>query len=208
MNLFEINDVEYKIDQQKILKKQNFAVKKIEHLLILGPSGSGKTTLLNLLSGLLKPSSGEIIFSNKKYSTLSEEQIDKLRLENFGFIFQKPYLIKHLNIEQNISLFPKQSSKSDNLNLLNILGLSDKAKQKAYGLSVGEAQRVAIARGLANNPKIIFADEPTSALDDENTENVLKLLFSYCKKNDSTIIVSSHDKRIKSFFSRKIEIKL
>ena len=200
MNLFEINDVEYKIDQQKILKKQNFAVKKFEHLLILGPSGSGKTTLLNLLSGLLKPSSGEIIFSNKKYSTLSEEQIDKLRLENFGFIFQKPYLIKHLNIEQNISLFPKQISKSNTLNLLNILGLSDKAKQKAYGLSVGE--------GLANNPKIIFADEPTSALDDENTEKVLELLFSYCKKNDSTIIVSSHDKRIKSFFSRKIEIKL
>ena len=208
MNLFDINDVEYRIGQQKILKKLRFSIKKNENLLILGPSGSGKTTLLNLLSGLLKPSSGEIIFSDMKYSTLSEEQIDNLRLENFGFIFQKPYLIKHLNVEQNISLFPKKISKSNTLNLLNILGMSDKAKHKTYALSVGEAQRVAIIRGLANNPKIIFADEPTSALDDENTEKVLNLLFSYCKKNNSTLVVSSHDQRIKSFFSRKIEIKL
>ncbi len=207
MNMFDINEVEYKIGTQKILKKQSFSVKRNEHLLLLGPSGSGKTTLLNLLSGLLKPTSGEIYFSNMKYSSLSEEEIDDLRLENFGFIFQKPYLIKHLSVEKNINLFPKKISTSFVFNLLNDLGLNEKLKQKAYGLSVGEAQRVAIARGLANNPKIIFADEPTSALDDKNTENVLKLLFSFSKKNNSTIIVSSHDQRIKSFFTKKIDIK-
>ena len=208
MNLFDVNNIEFRIGQQKILKNQRFSIKKNEHLLILGPSGSGKTTLLNLMSGLLTPTSGEISFFNTKYSSLSEEEIDCLRLENFGFIFQKPYLIKHLTVEQNINLFPKKILASNTLNLLKNLGLSEKRKQKAFGLSAGEAQRVAIARGLANNPKIIFADEPTSALDDKNAKNVLKLLFSFSKKNNSTIILSSHDQRIKSFFTKKIEIKL
>ena len=158
------------------------------------------------MTGLLKPSSGEIFFEDKNYSLLSDQELDNLRSENFGLIFQKLHLIKHLNIEQNISL-AKNKSHSLNINeLINDLGLFGRNKQIAKNLSVGESQRVAIARGIANNPKVIFADEPTSALDELNTKKVIELLFTQEKKTYATLIVSSHDYRIKKYFSNILEM--
>ena len=158
------------------------------------------------MSGLLRPSSGTVLFENKNYTTLSDIEIDKLRAENFGFIFQKLHLIGHLNVEQNITL-AQNNPNSQNVNkLINNLGLSGKNKQMARELSFGEAQRVAIARGVANNPKVIFADEPTSALDDTNTEKVMNLIFSQVEKTNSTLIVCTHDHRIKKLFFNVMEI--
>ena len=206
-NILQIKSLEYEVDNQKIIKGNSFNINYKEHQLILGNSGSGKTTLLNLMSGLLKPSGGEILFEGVKYSTLNENDLDSLRAENFGFIFQKLNLIDYLSVKQNIALV------NDNLNSFNIdkiiseLGLTEKSNQRVKNLSFGEAQRVAIARGVVNNPKVIFADEPTSALDDTNTKIVMKMIFDYADKNDSTLVVCTHDDRVKSFFSNSMVIK-
>ena len=183
-----------------VLKKEN-------HLLIIGPSGSGKTTLIYLLAGLLRLSSGQISFEDNNYSSLSNSDLDKLRATNFGFIFQRFHLINSLNVEQNISLTQNEPNSLYVNQLIDDLGLSDKTKKMISELSVGESQRVAIARGIANKPKIIFADEPTSSLDDLNANNVMKIIFSQAKKTNSTVIVSTHDKRIKKYFSNILEMK-
>jgi len=206
--LFKIKNLEYKIENQEILSKQNFDLEKSNHLLILGPSGCGKTTLINLISGLLKPTSGMILFENKDYSSLSNEEIDKIRAENFGFIFQKLHLIGHLSVEQNIILAQNNPNSQNVSKLINNLGLSGKNKQMARDLSFGEAQRVAIARGVANNPKVIFADEPTSALDDVNAKKVMNLIFSQVEKTNSTLIVCTHDERIKKLFFNVMQISI
>lgn len=205
--LFDIKNIKYKVEDFIILNNLSFKVNEEQHLLILGPSGSGKTTIINLLSGLLKPSSGYINFKNTKYSLLSELQLDQLRSENFGFIFQKLHLIEHLNVEQNIAIAKNKKNSLDINKLLDNLGLKGYNKMIVKNLSFGESQRVAVARGVVNNPKVIFADEPTSGLDDKNSNLVIKLIFEQVKKTGSTLIVSSHDQRIKKNFSKILEIK-
>ena len=110
--IFEIKNLHYSISGKLILKKINLKVDDSKHLLIQGPSGCGKTTLLNLMSGLLKPDSGDILFKNKNLSNLGENEVDLIRSENFGFIFQKLHLIGHLNVKQNIDLVRKKKSQN------------------------------------------------------------------------------------------------
>ena len=206
--LFQIKNLEYSLNKKLILKNLDFILKESNHLLIIGPSGSGKTTLINLMAGLLKPTNGQIIFEDKEYNLLPEEQIDIIRLNNFGFIFQKLYLINHLTVEQNIQLAMQKSDKNFIDVLLHNLNLKEYKKKIASELSFGEAQRVAIARGVANKPKVIFADEPTSALDDKNVENVINLIFAQANHNKSTLIVSTHDSRIQKFFKNILKVSL
>jgi len=206
--LFKIKNLEYHILNKKILSNLNFNIEEGKHLLILGSSGSGKTSLLNLMSGLLKPTKGEIFFEDYNYSLLLDEEIDNIRATNFGFIFQKLHLIGHLNVKQNIELVKNKIDSEKVEKLILGLGLSKKSQQMVSELSVGEAQRVAIARGLANSPKVIFADEPTYSLDDYNTQKVIELILDQTKKTKSTLIVSTHDKRIKKYFSKITEMSL
>ena len=206
--LFKIKNLEYQILNKKVLGNLNFNIEEGKHLLILGSSGSGKTSLLNLMSGLLKPTKGEIFFEDYNYSLLLDEEIDNIRATNFGFIFQKLHLIGHLNVKQNIELVKNKIDSEKVEKLILGLGLSKKSQQMVSELSVGEAQRVAIARGLANSPKVIFADEPTSSLDDYNTQKVIELILDQTKKTKSTLIVSTHDKRIKKYFSKITEMSL
>ena len=206
-SILQIKNLEYEVDNQKIIKGNTFNINHKEHQLILGDSGSGKTTLLNLMSGLLKPSKGEILFEGLKYSTLSEKDLDSLRAENFGFIFQKLNLIEYLSIKQNLALVKYKLNSYDVDKMISELGLSGKNNQEVKNLSFGEAQRVAIARAVINNPKVIFADEPTSALDDSNTEIVMKMIFEHVNKNNSTLVVCTHDDRVKKFFSNAMVIK-
>ena len=203
-----VENVELKIKSKILLKKQKFEIKKGQNMLVIGPSGSGKTSLLNIMAGLVRPSSGEVIFQNKKYSSLTDNQIDSLRANKFGFIFQKINLIKHLTVEQNILLAQCSNLSKNMAKILSMLDISDKIKEKAMNLSVGEAQRVAIARGLVNQPEIIFADEPTSSLDDKNTKNVIDLILSSAKENNSSLVVCTHDKRIMNSFKNIIDISL
>ena len=203
---FKIENLKFKYDNQIVFDNKNFTIKRGQKLLIHGPSGCGKTTLINLMSGLLQSQFGKIIFENEDLFELSENQLDKLRAKNFGFVFQRLYLINYLNVEQNIQLANTSSNSSNMNSLIEELGLLDKRKSKIRELSVGEAQRVAIARAIVSKPKVIFADEPTSALDDNNSEKVMKLLFAQAEKNNTTLIVSSHDSRIKTKFSNFLEL--
>ena len=203
-----VKNLEFKVANKTILNKQNFSISKGTHVLISGLSGSGKTTLMNLMSGLLKPTSGFVSFEENDFSKLTEENIDQIRSKNFGFIFQRLHLIKHLTVEQNILLGLNKDQSPNLYELLDDIGLKNKHTQLAKNLSFGESQRVAIARGIINSPKVIFADEPTSSLDDKNTKKVLELIFFQAKKNNSTIIISSHDDRVKKFFKKIQEINL
>lgn len=180
-----------------------------ESLLILGKSGSGKTTLLNLLSGLLKPASGKVMLDGVEISNLSGQKLDLFRGQHIGIIFQKPHLIAALNVKQNLELAhffgKKQGQNLDQL--LKELGIDNKAKSAVMTLSEGEAQRVSIARALANSPKLILADEPTSSLDDENTEKVVNLLKNQASKIGAALIIVTHDQRVKAHVSQFIEVK-
>ena len=205
---FLVKNLEFVIANNIILDKLNFSIDNGSHVIISGPSGSGKSTLINLMSGLYRPTSGYISFESNDYSKLKDKDIDKIRAKNFGLIFQRLHLIKHLTVEQNILLGFNKVKLPNIEKLIKDIGLTAKKKQLAKDLSFGESQRVAIARGVVNNPKIIFADEPTSSLDDTNATRVLELISAQAKKNKSSIVISTHDERVKKFFKNILEIKL
>ena len=205
---FLVKNLDFIIGNNTILSELNFSLDNGSHLIISGPSGSGKSTLINLMSGLYRPTSGHVSFESNDYSKLTDKDIDEMRAKNFGLIFQRLHLIKHLTVEQNILLGFNKIKLPNIEKLIEDIGLTLKKKQLAKELSFGESQRVAIARGVVNNPKIIFADEPTSSLDDENTTRVLKLISAQANKNKSSIVISTHDERVKKFFKNILEIKL
>ena len=205
---FLVKNLDFIIANNTILSELNFSLDNGSHLIISGPSGSGKSTLINLMSGLYRPTSGHVSFESNDYSKLTDKDIDEMRAKNFGLIFQRLHLIKHLTVEQNILLGFNKIKLPNIEKLIEDIGLTAKKKQLAKDLSFGESQRVAIARGVVNNPKIIFADEPTSSLDDENTTRVLKLISAQANKNKSSIVIATHDERVKKFFKNILEIKL
>lgn len=206
------SNISYKIKDEAIIDNISFNLKSEDHLLILGPSGSGKTTLLCLLAGLTKPTSGEVKYGKTNIYELKSEDRDQFRGKNLGIIFQNFHLIKSLNVYQNIALASQMSgNKIDHSQInhyLKELGLENKAKQKTSTLSVGQSQRLAVIRSFINKPKWILCDEPTSALDDENTDKLLKLLKSEAKKNKSSLVIVTHDKRVKSYFENNNILEL
>lgn len=186
----------------------DFSLDSGESILILGKSGSGKTTLLNLLAGLLQPLRGEVSIAGVNLSSLSGQELDLFRGKNIGIVFQKPHLIAALNVRENLELthFFSKKKEQDISQLLGDLGISDKVNSSVLTLSEGEAQRVSIARALANSPKVILADEPTSSLDDENTEKVIQLLKAQSAKIGAALIIVTHDHRVKNHISNFIEV--
>jgi putative ABC transport system ATP-binding protein len=193
--------IHYKIGDKEILKDVSLSLTKNDHILIHGASGCGKSTLMHIMAGLLKPTSGSLHFDGQDYNDLSTPELDTLRNQNFGFIFQKIHLINHLTARQNIQI---SSSHEINMDIINDLGIIDILDQKASSLSVGEAQRVALVRALSNKPSIVFADEPTSALDKKNADSVIDMLFTQAKKNNFSLVITSHDERIQSRFDNKL----
>ncbi len=181
-----------------------------EHTLLLGPSGCGKTTLLQLISGIRSSQSGNVWVDNTQINTLSQARRDQFRGQHIGMIYQSSHFVRSLSVLENLALaqrFAGQSVDRTKLKaLLDKLNILNKANQKTYTLSQGEQQRVAIARALVNIPVLILADEPTSALDDENTNAVFDLLVSQADEVNATLIVVTHDNRLKSKFDKRIEL--
>ena len=181
-----------------------------EHWLLLGQSGSGKTTLLHLLAGLRTPTSGSVRVGDTDISQLRASKLDKFRGKNIGIVFQEPHFVRALNVEENLTLTQSLSGqKVDHSKiqmLLERLNIGHKLKSRTSELSQGEKQRVAIARALVNDPVLILADEPTSALDDKNTREVVRLLEEQASAAGATLLVVTHDNRLKEQFPNQITL--
>ena len=187
-----------------------------EKVLLLGESGSGKTTLLSLICGFLSPISGDIFLNEQKLNDLKANKKDQFRSDNIGIIFQQFNLLPYANVIDNITLplyFSKnRDSRVSNhreaaLSLCRSLQLSESTiAMQANKLSVGQQQRVAVARALIGNPSLIIADEPTSSLDASTQKKFLDLMFRQIEEHKSTLLMVSHDSSISNYFDRTINI--
>lgn len=181
-----------------------------EHCLILGRSGSGKTTLLYALAGLLKPISGSIRWADAEITKLDKAALDAFRGRNIGIVYQTLHMAGALSMLENLLLVQYAAGTAQDTKkaekLLAQLGLLDYRHRKPETLSQGQQQRVAIARAAMNSPKIILGDEPTSALDDEACEAVMQLLIKAAKASSASLIVATHDARIKRHFQKTITL--
>lgn len=195
-----------------ILKNVSLYVKSGEYVAIMGPSGSGKSTFLGILSCIDKQTSGKLTINDINVGDLNKDQLTEFRNENIGIVFQAFNLIPVLNAEENIEVplfFSKKqiSAKSKVDELINIVGLDHKRKSYPRQLSGGEQQRIAIARALTGEPKILFADEPTGALDSENSKRVLDIFDEFRKKYNMTIIIITHDQKVAERADRIVYIR-
>lgn len=208
--MVEVSGLSYVYNPKTVLRFPDFQVSNGEHCLLLGESGSGKTTLLHLLGGLLRGYAGKIRVNNTELAFLSESALDKFRGRNIGFVFQKNHLIHALNVEQNLILSPYLAGMTPNpariSYVLESLGITEKKKAPVTTLSHGQAQRVAIARAVLNKPVIILADEPTSALDDKNCERVISLLLEAARESEATLIIATHDQRLKDKVHKQVKL--
>jgi len=205
------------IDQSEsrinVINSINLSIETGTTVALTGPSGSGKSTLLNLISGIEDASSGSIIINDQMINHLSQNELCNFRNQNIGMIFQFFNLINDLTVIENISLpllmrgVNKKSILKTVDNLIDSIGLRDRASFTPNLLSGGEAQRVAIARALVTKPSIILADEPTGNLDKRNTTNIINILIQLCKENRSTLIMVTHDNDLLTKFDQTYTIE-
>lgn len=215
MQQFLLNDVcvNYGIGNGCVnaLKNIHLKIDKGEKMAIVGNSGSGKSTLLNVLSGIEKISNGEIFYENMNYSDMKESKKAKIRIHQFGFVFQSFYLISSMTVYDNIRLpVVAENQKVDEEffeSLISQLGLQHRVNHLPSELSGGEKQRVALARALMNKPSVIFADEPTGNLDSKNGEAVFELLFQMSEQYGQTLIYVTHDNEKAKLAKRKITLR-
>ena len=196
-------------------EKTTFAFPDIKNeasqtLLITGVSGKGKTTLLHLLGGLLRPNSGTISIQEANIASLSEKELDQFRGKNIGLVLQQSHFIASLNVLENVVLASWLATGEKAIekakSLLKELDLEDQMYKLPSNLSIGQQQRVSIARALINEPKLLLADEPTSSLDDENALKVADLLAHLSKEYNAALIIVTHDYRLKSKFSNQLNL--
>jgi len=193
----------------EVLHNINLTIENNEFITVMGPSGSGKSTLLNLIALLIKPSEGEIYFNDKKVIYSSEKEIDQLRRDNIGLIFQNANLISCLTPLENILLVMKSNEgynqdKKIAMEWLEKVGMADKYKSNIMALSGGELQRISIVRALVNKPQILLCDEPTGALDYKNSSNVLKIIMELQKETKCSVVIVTHDEKIGLMGNRRI----
>lgn len=198
--MIKISNINMSFGKRKILNNVNLEIKKRTITTITGKSGTGKTTLLGIISGLLKPDSGEVLFNGKNILKWGDFKRSRYRNKEIGFVFQFFNLLQDLTAYENImypaavKLFSKVT-KSDVEYLINYLDIKKIIHQYPQSLSGGERQRVAVARAIINKPQIILADEPTGNLDDETANSIIKLFIELKEKHNIAIIIVTHDKR-------------
>jgi len=218
MNIVELDQLRYRWQGQSkdILHIPELNIAQGEHVFLRGESGSGKTTLLNLLAGILTPSDGHIRLLEHDFHHASSMKRDRFRADHMGVIFQQFNLLPYLSVTENVTLpchfSARRRDKSGDteqsaIQLLDHLQLDESLRNSMVtSLSVGQQQRVAVARALIGQPEIIIADEPTSALDTGTRDRFIELLFSKAEAQKSTIIFVSHDPHIAEHFPRVIEL--
>ncbi|GAB1463361.1 ABC transporter ATP-binding protein [Pedobacter sp.] len=203
--MISIQAVSQQYPAGSLLTFADWQVNNGEQWLLLGQSGSGKTTLLHILTGLQKPTSGTVAINGIDLYRLSAKKLDAFRGQHIGIVFQRPHLIKSLNVTENLLLAQSFAGlPTDKKRIEEVLASLDMAhKKNAYPqeLSQGQLQRVTIARAVINKPTLLIADEPTSSLDDKNAAAVLALLKEQSELNQATLVVATHDKRVKDAFN-------
>lgn len=184
-----------------------------QQMLLTGPSGSGKTTLLHLIAGLLLPSAGEIVFNGVRVDNMQTEARDLWRGQHLGYVFQKLNLLEALTVEENIYLAgyvirrEMTAVRNETQSLLQRVGLAAKAKCYPRQLSMGEQQRVAVARAVLNQPELLLADEPTASLDAANAAMVLELLRELCSSKATALLLSTHDQNVMRGFEHRFDLR-
>ncbi len=206
MSIIEAKNIYKVYNETKVpvnaLNGVDLKIEEGEFTAIVGPSGSGKTTLLNILGGLDLPSEGDIFIEGTNLKDLSSKQLIDFRLHNIGFVFQSYNLIPVLTAKENTEFIlelqkvPKKERMQKAMELLEAVGVADKADHRPGQLSGGQQQRVAVARALASQPRFIIADEPTANLDSRSTNDLLEIMAEMNRKYNSTFIFATHDQRV------------
>ncbi|WP_180950039.1 ABC transporter ATP-binding protein [Corynebacterium coyleae] len=211
--MLELNDITKSFTQQRVLEGISLTVDGGESVAIMGPSGSGKSTLLHCMSGVLVPDDGQVRFNGQDVSAMNDAERSRLRLENFGFIFQDGQLLPELTATENVALpqimrgVPRAEAHAEAIDMLTRLGLGAFVDRYPGQLSGGQVQRVAIARALAGPPSVVFADEPTAALDQATGHEVMQQIVAIAQKFGVTLVLVTHDPKIADWCSRRVEIR-
>ncbi|MBQ1020577.1 ABC transporter ATP-binding protein [Micromonospora sp. D93] len=211
--VIEARDVEFSFGQTPALRGANVAVEAGEILAVMGPSGSGKSTLLHCLAGILVPDSGEILFDGAGVHAMAETERSSLRRDRFGFVFQFGQLVPELTAVENVALplllsgVRRKQALPKAYDWFARLGLDGLEQRRSGELSGGQAQRVALARGLVAEPQVLFADEPTGALDSLTGEQVMDLLVGAAREQGTTVILVTHEPRIAAYADREVMVR-
>jgi putative ABC transport system ATP-binding protein len=211
--LIEAIDVEFNFGETPALRGANVAIRQGEILAIMGPSGSGKSTLLHCLAGILVPQRGEIRLLGERVDTMPENQRSALRRDTFGFVFQFGQLVPELTAEENVALplllggIRRSEALSRAREWIARLGINGLENRRSGELSGGQAQRVALARGLVAHPKVLFADEPTGSLDSLTGEVVMELLVTAARQDGTTVVLVTHEPRVAAYADREVIVR-
>ncbi|MEU4244816.1 ABC transporter ATP-binding protein [Actinoplanes sp. NPDC026619] len=209
----EARDVTFSFGTTPALRGANLAVEAGEVLAIMGPSGSGKSTLLHCLAGILVPDSGEILIDGVRIDTMTEARRSSMRRDRFGFVFQFGQLVPELTAAENVALPLLLSGvrRSEALGKayawFERLGLAGMEDRRSGELSGGQAQRVALARGLVAGPDVLFADEPTGALDSLTGEQVMDLMVDAAGEQGTTVVLVTHEPRVAAYAGREVIVR-
>lgn len=208
--MLKSKDLSFHYSGKEPMRFPDLSVEDGQHLLITGGSGSGKTTLLHLLAGSLEVQKGELSIMGTSMQVLDGAKRDAFRAKHIGIVLQRSHFISSLSVEQNLVTASYAAGLKANKERIQKvcadLGIEDKLKEAPNELSQGEQQRASIARAVLNEPKIILADEPTSSLDDENCDRVIKLLLDQAAATGASLIVVTHDQRVKGQFNNHIAL--
>lgn len=211
--IVEARDIHYSFGETPALQGASLSAKAGEILAVMGPSGSGKSTLLHCLGGILVPGKGEVWFDGSRIDTLDETRRSALRRDRFGFVFQFGQLVPELTAEENVALplllagLRRAAALGQANEWLDRLGLDGLHQRRAGELSGGQAQRVALARGLVAKPRVLFADEPTGALDSLTGEQVMELLVASAREQGTTVILVTHEPRVAAYADREVMVR-
>jgi len=209
--MFVISHLKHAYDGSTVLKVASWQAEQGAHWLILGPSGSGKTTLLHILAGILRPASGKVEVAGTDVTRLDASALDRFRGRHIGIVMQRLHLIGSLSVMNNLLLAQYLAGVAQDSarvrEVLATLDLADKADAHPHELSFGQAQRVAVARAVVNRPKLLLADEPTSNLDDARCAQAFGLLESQARACGATLVIATHDQRIKARMPNHYELE-
>jgi putative ABC transport system ATP-binding protein len=211
--MIEARDVVKSFGRTPALRGADLAAEQGEILAVMGPSGSGKSTLLHCLAGILTPDNGEVWFDGQRIDSLSENDRSGLRRDRFGFVFQFGQLVPELTAEENVALplllggLKRPAALAAAREWFGVMGLDGLEGRRSGELSGGQAQRVALARGMVARPQVLFADEPTGSLDSVSGELVMDLLVAATREQGTTVVLVTHEARIAAYADREVIVR-